>query len=719
MNIGARNAVLYTVVAALLAGGLLAALPAPARAQDPARIESLFEQARDLWERGRTSEAAEALKQLLALDPSQDAVYDLLRRAEYRMFLDMLKEGGDSELIARRILDLGHVGQQEKMKDEGAIKALVADAIKGADYGVRVKAVRNLVARHGEYAVPYLYHYLGSNDRDERVNAILALTELSSEAVLPLTEALHSDDPMIRQNASLVLQKLGDLRALGGLTSLAVHATNPAVREAAGQAATALAQLDGGVSAPADAYLMLARKYYERDAAVIKNYLGTYTLWNWVDGKLVDRQVPKFLYHLELAEESCYDALSEAPDSQEARSLLAAVHYAQWAAVDALPEDLKAGDEGQALVEAYWNVLAITQAQGADTQLGALDLGLAWGDEGMARGALAAIPGVWDGRAIDGESVLVKALSGPKTVRLAAANTLLRIDPLKPFPGAEMVVPVAAQGVDAGSARQVLLVEPDSLVRAKALKALDDAGMFAVAESSAIAGFRRAKDVGTFDVIVIRAQLTDALALTMVKELRDDFRTAAVPILISGGEAELDAAKDLYGTTVQGFVIADPIDVAAVKDAASQSLNDDQKRALAVSKDACLALAAIQPVHTAYGNYAAAEAALMGVVTSDKPDDIRMAALGALKALGSEACLGTLAGAFAESANEAPVRVAAADALSGVLGGKAVPDVVFNALLDGVGDEIAEVRKAAGAALGAMKLAPEQANAVLVRFRVK
>ncbi len=41
-------------------------------------------------------------------------------------------------------------GEEERAKDEEAIKAVVLQAIKGQDYGERQWAVKQLIARHGE-----------------------------------------------------------------------------------------------------------------------------------------------------------------------------------------------------------------------------------------------------------------------------------------------------------------------------------------------------------------------------------------------------------------------------------------------------------------------------------------------------------------------------------------------------------------------------------------
>lgn len=717
MNSGPKQAVLVFAAVVLLLTGAFSGV---ARAQDQAQIDSLFAQAKDAWEQGHYDEAAKALKQLLAQDPSQETAYDLLRKVENKMLLDMLTRGGDSEKVARTLLELAHRGEMERTRDEAAIRDLVQKAVKGENFAVREKAVRELVAKHGEYAVPYLYPYLGSNDTDERVYAILALSELGGDAVLPLVEVLHSDEWLVQKNAAQVLERIGDVRAVGGLADLAATATNPEVQAAAQAAASRVANGMLDDMSPVNAYLWLARKYYAGDTDVVRNYLSGYTLWSWKDGQLASRDVPKYMYRLELAEEAAYDALAADAQSQEARNVLAAVQYAEWGTLNGLSEEAKATEETAQLMDRYWNVLPITMAQGTDTQLGALSLGLEWGDPWICRLALGALPDVWDGREITGDCALVAALDAPdKTVRFAAAIAALRLDPEMEFEGADKVAPLAAQAVAAGSLRQVLLVEPDAGTRTKATQALENAGLYVVAESTGMAGFVRAKEVGTFDVVVLRYDLPDALAEKIVRELRRDFRTQGLPILISGPEAELAEAKENFGTNVQGFIEIDPINVDEVNNAAEQSMNDDQKRALEVSKAACMALAMVDPAHTAFSNYGATETALADVLSSNKPDDIRLAALAALGRLGTAQSTDALVDTFSNSANATAIRVAAAGALGRVLRGMAAPANAYDALLGGLGDEAREVRAAAGAALGAMMLTPVQENEVLTKYRVE
>ena len=93
--------------------------------------------------------------------------------------------------------------------------------------------------------------------------------------------------------------------------------------------------------------------------------------------------------------------------------------------------------------------MTLSASQGPDALLGALATAIEWKDANIARGAMAILPTVWDGRQIDPRSPLIEALGvSDKTVRFAAAVALLKINPDRPFPGSGQVVPLAAQAVD-------------------------------------------------------------------------------------------------------------------------------------------------------------------------------------------------------------------------------------------------------------------------------
>ena len=156
---------------------------APSYAQD---IQQTFDQGVDLMRRGRDEEALRAFEQVLAADPSHEEAYELFRRTEHEVWLQILSKQGDFELVARRLMGLAEMGRLERRDDPDAIRALVAQ-IDTDDPVTRLSATRQLAAEHGEYAVPYLLPALAdSGNESRRVAVMVSLSDMGLDVVLPM-----------------------------------------------------------------------------------------------------------------------------------------------------------------------------------------------------------------------------------------------------------------------------------------------------------------------------------------------------------------------------------------------------------------------------------------------------------------------------------------------------------------------------------------------------
>ena len=87
----------------------------------------------------------------------------------------------------------------------------------------------------------YALYGLGDANNDEkRVKYMHALTEMSTDVVLPLVAALATDDTYLRRNIALTLGHIGDPRAAAALTRTADVDSDAGVQEAARAAASAV-----------------------------------------------------------------------------------------------------------------------------------------------------------------------------------------------------------------------------------------------------------------------------------------------------------------------------------------------------------------------------------------------------------------------------------------------------------------------------------------------
>lgn len=713
-------------VAASLVVGLVAGWTCvdPAHAADDAKVRDLYSGGMKALEQGDYEGALGKFKALLQEDPSQDQVLDLIRATETRHFLKMLTKGGEMEMVAKRMLDLDNMALRERSRDKDRISALVNTAIKDGDLEKRRTASRTLMSDHGAFAVPFLVGYLGSNDTDERVHAIMALEDIGLEAVLPLVEALQSPDANVRQNVVVVLRRLLDPRAYPILAWLAGSKDQPAsVRDAAAAAMSTYKGMTGSKAAtPQDAFVEVARMYYSKAPEILRDMGGSSVLWRWEAGGLQYSDCPALMYHLRLAEKACVMAIRADPTmSEKAQAVLSIVYAAQQVALTNAPESFRTSEAGQAEAARLAMADAAIRANGAAVLEKGLFLAMEWGDAPVAVAILNTLPTYGSGVGLGAGSAVVKALgSGDPSVQWAAALCCIRLAPQASFPRCDLVVPLAADAVALGAVRQILIIEPDTKTAVQLQTELNGAGMHTVLARNGAEGLVASKQA-RFDAVLVSAGVKDVLAQALVNEIRRDARTSGTPVMVVAPESAAEGITGLMGDSISGVVTLPAsanVYVPQVKEAAAKSPLDDRARALDLSETACDVLASAKP--SSCFDFRRAEKALLGTLdpASNKPDGLKLKALAALKRWGSNASLGGLLSALTNGENSEDVRAGAASAAGVILNGQAPTAKGFEMLLAGLGDASVAVRTACAGALGSAKLTPAQRGAVLEKSRL-
>jgi len=98
-----------------------------------------------------------------------------------------------------------------------AVESLI-QTLKEKDSSVRVLAVMTLGRLKDTRALEPLIQALKDKDREVGLQAVGALVRMGKPAVEPLTQTLKDKDPSVRGEAVLVLQEIGDVRAVVPLT---------------------------------------------------------------------------------------------------------------------------------------------------------------------------------------------------------------------------------------------------------------------------------------------------------------------------------------------------------------------------------------------------------------------------------------------------------------------------------------------------------------------
>lgn len=529
---------------------------APAWAQS---VESLFEDGIDAYRRGDVQAAAHAFEAVLAENPGNERAYRLWESAEERVLTEMLIERGEMGRLAERFLQLAQLGRREIVEDPGNAQEVV-DRIMTGDEIEREQAMLELRATYGAWAVPALVGPLGASDVKERVLAIQALRRLGSRATLPLVEVLHADDVVTRRNAASVLGALRDPRAAAGLARLAAHDEDETVRAVASDA---LGELGPSTTDPTALALDLALGFFGGRDELIRPYDSQSVVWSWQEGELVGRPVLTGLFPFELAERFALDALA-AGGGEQVRGLLAAIHAAQKAEILAARriDELEDSDALERAAE----------------ELPALDrnIGLAGRHRGL--GLLYCLQA--ENRRIAGAVQLAKAMSASPEELQALTAALEDPEPAVSLAASKALARL--NRVDGRVVRRlgsVLAAVPDRLVVSIGETGLGGAasGWQVLASSSVEQGLLRAKAFPPKDVVVVRDGTQGVTLDTMVFGLRNDPRTAGIPIVVVTGE--VSEVEDLYGDEVSKVVsrasFADVQEVAGERTAAQRDAIDD------------------------------------------------------------------------------------------------------------------------------------------------
>ena len=206
-----------------------------------------------------------------------------------------------------------------------------------------------------------------------------------------------------------------------------------------------------------------------------------------------------------------------------------------------------------------------------------------------------------------------------------------------------------------------------------------------------------------------------------IQQVRRDYRTAGVPIVVMVGPAKIEKAREIHADEDNKvWVVPSNIGdtdfqraIASIFDGA----DDAKARAVALAGDAAKALAALAETRDASFPVASAVDDLAGAL-SGRPDSVRIPTLRAIGAVGSGAAsvLPALAATFADENNSTGVREGAMSAIAKILAdGSAgrVEGLVANTILDGTRSGDLALRRASWMAFGGAQWSDDDFLALL------
>ncbi len=651
---------------------------------------------------GRYEEAKQKFEEVLAEDPTNVQAFEIWQKTDQAVWEALILDTGEVGKIAKHLLTLARRGRVERSRDQDSINELVELATTG-DFAQRRKAQLDLIAKHGEFAVPALVEKLGDADNDKgQIYAILALYELSRDATLPLVEALRSDNVLVRRNGAAALAQIKDERAAAALAVLASRDPQEGVRE------TALAALRGlGVdpgSDPVRLYVNDSRRYLSGRGVHAGDESAV--VWSWQDGALVAADVPSVIYDLELSKKSAHAALRLDPTNANAEALVARAYLAQAATITdsiaANPDD--AGLEAVAGQVPALRMLA--SATGVETVRRAVEDAM---QAGSVPAAVAGIEmlGEIESRDNLASSPLVRAVSNPDSrIGYAAALALTKAAGDGPVPAEQMVVTRLAQAVNERTLLFVKVIDSNPATKVAVEEADVKQGTVMTVEASATNAIGELYQFPNVDVVVINETLADARPEAVIGLIRKDPRMSKTKILVMA--ANTDAATEQFGDRVDG-VIQGPVSADALQAAVQEALADVEPDANRARGDrvAVAASNALSSLAARRVNVTSALENLAGQL--GRTDNVAIPAATALGEGGGAAEVAPLLAALQNDEASLDLKVASANAVGQILGRVGTIDEgMFDQMLAiATSDADATLRAAVVRALGKAKLSPE------------
>ncbi|MFT5051430.1 MAG: HEAT repeat protein [Chlamydiales bacterium] len=669
----------------------LSAMPATAQ-------QTEFDQGIDLLRRGRKEEALAAFQSMIASGLTNEQAYDLWRSSDdSRVWIDMMVEGGEYDLIARRFLDLAKLGRKERLNDEGAIQGLVTE-LRGTDDALeRRRIIRKLSADHGEYAVPSLLSGLREvGDDDWRITAMTALKHMDNGVVPPLIAALDADDAFLRRNVAMTLGNIGDVRAAGVLEAMTGD-SDSSVAAAAGEAAAACGSTGNAV----DQLLQTGDDYHNRRDTVLRSYQYSDVVWSWNNGGLASTPVPRAIYNDLLAKQSYERALGVDANALSALSGIARAYVNIDAKISALAE--AGADVGEFEAQADQAAMAVSVA-GVD----ALDLALQWAvlTDDTATGtrlcmALAEVASEPTDGLVEAVQSSEGSLQGEAAVALGNAA----------WRGGHAADGTVVSSLGAAAGREIVRIV--ALIDARTERA--DALARNLGGNSVTVNHRGTGGAGIVmlhrlpgvDAILVGDGLTDMTLDQVLADIAGNDALANTPVFLVSNDPE---TTDLYGDRFAGTV-ADSADLSALDAVFEENLSGDRARAEGLAQRASKTLARL--ARAGQTDITSATAGLAACLAT-RGDAVILPAMGALGAAGGPDNIEALMAVATDSEHSDEARAAAANALGGIFSRYQLGAENGVGLRDLLGTDAArEIRLAAARALGRLQLAGSDRAALI------
>ncbi len=553
--------------------------------QDP---KSLWQDFNHYVRVARPDMAAATGNSLLALYPEgKDGNRQLLEVVEnagdYADFEATLERASRVEKlkpIADKVMSRLQAARVERSKEP---ERIVAD-IKRLGEGERAYA--NALARlraAGPYATPEFLKALADKENARLHPYIMqAMVSIGRPLIYPLSESLNQLEPVTQSQVAQVLADIGYPLSLPYIKrSIENPATDPAAKQilqaAFDRISAPLNHVPGNATA-SELFLTLAENYYKAStigaaAPGVESSAGTENgiIWEYDrTAGLVPIPVPKAIYGDVLAMRASRAALELNRQLDRALSL--------WLMANLRRENRLNGGTDLSYSSKWQAPMFYVEMAGPSRIHDILEGALNDNDPVLALDAIDALSKTAGTAALvnkeGGVQPLLRCLSYPdRRVRFTAAFALCNARPTALFPGANRIVPVLTEAVRQGDVKYALVIGRDTEDANKLAAVATDMGYQVVAGDSLDAIAPQMATIPGVDIVLVHKDLTNLLRTK--QRFNADYKLAGVPVIAlveEGQKPEVTRSTKNLGTVLVMNETSKPEEIKTAAEGALKAL---------------------------------------------------------------------------------------------------------------------------------------------------
>ncbi len=671
------------------------------------------------YQEGDVSGAIAGFEDAFRQDPSNDVVYSFVQEVSYAGLLRMVRSD-DKRLSGAALKLLSKVKEVQTQKSSSVddMQAAIDEVFRTTDRTERLVLTGNAARTYRRNLVPLLIPYLADPDLERRSTAINWIGHTIGVDALPVLHAARQHpDETVRTNVAKLLGAgpLRDRSSLATLKAMAEADASANVRAAADRAFESV-HADRASGAPVRSakqyFLQNAYGYYLRPHKNIFDR-GYYepTVYRLEGDRVVSETVARFQVSERMAQADLEAAIELDSGYAPAYVLGVCNDAAQVVEYDQnVAFYRERGDDAmQALLASQAgyvdSVLRLRLVQATSAELyRALGQAL---DDKRSEVAVKVIQTIRETRRPgDVPDVLLDALEDPNSrlVRIAAAVAISERNPGDEFTAGDNVASVLAEAALSSGVRVVQRVIGDRQTANRFAELLRGLNMESYSPLKTIEAAYSSIVESPPDAILIdeNVSIEQRPASTapinhFVSQLRKNYRTANVPVVVVVPSTRLRAAEELYASDERKvLVISDSIDGLGLKNQVFDPLfagaDDAKTQATALAAGAAEALASL--AERSCGIDVSGTGSLLVRVLENRPDSVRLPSIRALGLIGERAAAGPLATTFQNADNADEIRAAAMTAIGDILHrGGAASDALLSVIEEGMASDNLTLRR--------------------------